>query len=749
MIHVNKIFVLLLMSFLLTCHVWGKTGLPFKGIALCPNSKMPQDMQVVGSKSKRCYNGDSVRIEKQKASIDTTFQLSDVVIKAARVIHKVDRDIILPTAKTKENSSNGYDLLKKLHLPNLNVNEAQQSISSYLGGVQVRINDIKATVQDILALQPEDVTRIEYIDNPGVRYGDASLAVVVNYIVKKRYAGYISGVNTTQAFWEKFNNSNAFFRYNYKKSEFGLSYGLNYRGYDKRRKDNHAVYLQPDGLKRTVDYVGQDAEMTYNTHNLQLSYNLAEPDKYSLNVRFGLDWSNSPYNKKVQKVFETGRQDLLLFTNDYGHGRSPVLDIYYSLNLPKKQSLVFNVVGTHLGSDNTHRQNEYVLLDDVDETLTSSPLHDYGYNVDGSKYSLITEAIYTKVLNKALGFSGGANYAVSRTDNEYTGSQNATTVLNSNNVYLFSQLDGRLGKIANFQLGLGANYISIVQGNVGFHKWTFRPKLTFATNSIKNLRIRLTGSVNPQVPSLSQLSEVRQQGSAMQADDGNSNLKATSTYNGSLDFTWNNKKFDVYWGGNMSHTPNAIMTSILPQLQADGSYLYVWKPENQKSFTSYFAYTTLVFHVIPDIFDVQGELQYQHLRSRGLDYSHDFEPLHYGLTASLSLRKWYIEYYFANAWERLSGETRSAGEKQSTLTVSYKHKALRLGLSCLLLGYPQGFDYKNSTNSKYYVSRGVTYIKNNGNMLMFTLGYTFSHGRKYKADRRKLNNSDMESGLRI
>lgn len=606
-------------------------------------------MLLLASIDVNAQENDTVNVEKDIVPIDTTLHLSDVVVKAARVIHKVDRDIILPTAKIKENSSNGYDLLRKLHLPNLKVNEAQQSISSYLGGVQVRINDIKATVQDVLALQPNEVTRIEYIDNPGVRYGDASLAVVINYIVKKRYVGYVGGVNTTQALWERFNNSYAFFRYNYKKSEFGLSYGLNYRWYDKRRKDSHSVYLQPDGLERTVDYVGQDAEMTYNSHNLQLSYNLADPGKYSLNVRFGFDWTNSPYNKKLQKVFETGRQDLLLFTNDFGHDRNPVLDIYYSLNLPKKQSLIINVVGTHLGSDNTHRQNEYVLLGDVDETLNSSPLHDYGYEADGSKYSLITEAIYTKLLNKELSFSGGTNYAVSRTDNKYIGSQNVTTVLNSNNVYLFSQLDGRLGKIANFQLGVGANYISIEQGNVGFHKWTFRPKFTLATNSIKNFRIRLTGSINPQVPSLSQLSEVRQQGSTMQANDGNSTLKATSTYYGDLGFTWNNKIVDVYWGGNMSYTPDAIMTSILPQQQADGSYLYVWKPENQKSFTSYFAYTTLVFHVIPDIFDIQGELQYQHMRSHGLDYSHDFEPLHYGLTASLNLKKWYVEYYFANA----------------------------------------------------------------------------------------------------
>lgn len=57
---------------------------------------------------------DTVNVEKEIAPIDTTLHLNDVVIKAARVIHKVDRDIILPNAKIKENSSNGYDLLRKL-----------------------------------------------------------------------------------------------------------------------------------------------------------------------------------------------------------------------------------------------------------------------------------------------------------------------------------------------------------------------------------------------------------------------------------------------------------------------------------------------------------------------------------------------------------------------------------------------------------------------------------------------------------
>lgn len=82
-------------------------------------------MLLLASIDVNAQENDTVSVEKEIVPIDTTLHLNDVVIKAARVIHKVDRDIILPSAKIKENSSNGYDLLRKLHLPNLKVNEAQ------------------------------------------------------------------------------------------------------------------------------------------------------------------------------------------------------------------------------------------------------------------------------------------------------------------------------------------------------------------------------------------------------------------------------------------------------------------------------------------------------------------------------------------------------------------------------------------------------------------------------------------------
>ena len=71
----------------------------------------------------------------------------------------------------------------------------------------LRINDIKANQQDITALRPDEVVRVEYIDNPGVRYSDGSIDAVINFVVKRRYAGYVGGLGTMQAFTTGFNNT--------------------------------------------------------------------------------------------------------------------------------------------------------------------------------------------------------------------------------------------------------------------------------------------------------------------------------------------------------------------------------------------------------------------------------------------------------------------------------------------------------------------------------------------------------------
>lgn len=691
--------------------------------------------------------GAAAHAQTDSIEVDTTYTLGEVTVNGMRVINKVDRQVLLPTSTMKKHSSNGYDLLNKMTLNGIITNPERQEIRSLRGGgVQVRINDIKANQQDITALRPDEVVRVEYIDNPGVRYSDGSIDAVINFVVKRRYAGYVGGLGTMQAFTTGFNNSNAYFKYNYKKSEFCIYYNFSYRGYDERKVDSENTYFFPDGTQRQRQYLGYNTDFMYTTNTVQLGYNLAEPDKYTLNVSLYYNQNNTPKYGYNQLAKETSMPDLYIYNKKSKKMYIPSLDIYWSLNLPKKQNITANVVGTYIGTDYNNLSRNYLFSQSPEQSMQADPVNDYSYSTTGRKYSLISEAIYTKNFNREV-FSAGGEYTVSHTDNAYKGAVNTDAVLNSNNLYLFAQLQGKLG-VFNYQVGLGANYLAIHQGNIGFNKWTLRPQLSLSTKITDNLFVRYSGRMSQLAPSLSQLTDVRNQSDELNASDGNTGLKPYTGYSNSLTVSWTRPLFNFQLYGSWYYAPDIIMTSYIPELQDDGTYLLISKPENQKSFSrkSLTAYFTL--HAIRDILDISLYGDYSNYSSRGLAYSHNYDAWRWGGSANLMLGRWNVSASFYTAPKSYFAESMGKGENQSNLSVSYKYKDLKVGLGVLLLGYPQGYDYVGKTDSKYLQSTSHTYIKDNGNMVYFTLSYNFSHGRKYQTERKKLHNSDNDNGIR-
>lgn len=81
----------------------------------------------------------------------------------------------------------------------------------------------------------------------------------------------------------------------------------------------------------------------------------------------------------------------------------------------------------------------YLFNQSPEQSMQADPVNDYSYSTTGRKYSLISEAIYTKEFKNKV-FSAGGEYTVSHTDNDYTGAVNTDAILNSDNLYLFAQL---------------------------------------------------------------------------------------------------------------------------------------------------------------------------------------------------------------------------------------------------------------------------------------------------------------------
>lgn len=676
-----------------------------------------------------------------------SYLLKGVTVEAARVVEKVDRQIIFPTKEQVKTASNGYDLLDNMSLPTIIVNRAERKVLSLKGGdVQIRINDVKASMQDVLALQPDEVTKVEFINVPGLKYGDSNLDAVINYQVRRRYAGYVSGVSTMQGTKTGFNNSDGYFKYNVKKSEFCINYSFSYRSVKERSNESLGTYHLPTGETLHRNYLGYDSPFLYTINNVQLGYNLSEPDKYTLNVRLNFFNYNSPVRGMNQLYQESGKADQYLLNNRKMLEQIPSLDIYYSLNMPHDQNLALNLVGTYIGTDYQYRMREYTFNKSPEESVKSAPLTDYSYDATGRKRSLIGEGTYSKNW-KQMALSVGGQYNISHTDNIYVGSSNADTELKYSNLYLFTQLQGQQ-KWFSYQVGVGATRSSIHQGENGYSKWLFRPQVTLQAKASDRLSFKWSSKITSDIPSLSDLSELRQYSNSFEARDGNSGLKPFTGYNNTLSASWNIPLMSVYLEGNWTYYDKPIATSILPEKREDGSYLFVSKPENQKSHNYKHLLLTPEVHLIKDHLDLNLMCEYQNVKTKGLDYSHEFNYFSYGAEIRYMTGNWNIGYGAYKVEKSFWGEKTNGGEPTSNLAVTYSYKNWQFGILGLFVFYPHGCVYKDELFNKYVQQKNKVRLADQGNMLVFAASFNFNHGRRYHTGSRKLNNSDRDNGIR-
>ena len=149
--------------------------------------------------------------------------LEGVTVTASPIIKKTDRQIILPTEMQTKAASNGVSLLRNLQLSRILINPIDNSITIPGGdNVQLRINGVEVTQAEIISIRPADVIRIEYIDNPGARYGNAG--AVLNYIVKRRESGGNISADLTNGVSDTgYGEHNLAAKYHFNKSELSTT----------------------------------------------------------------------------------------------------------------------------------------------------------------------------------------------------------------------------------------------------------------------------------------------------------------------------------------------------------------------------------------------------------------------------------------------------------------------------------------------------------------------------------------------
>lgn len=664
-------------------------------------------------------------------------QLEEIVVNGRSIIQKVDRMVVLPTQAAKKNTYNPYDLMFNLAIPHLQVDPLSKSLSANGGEVQTRINGIIASQAEVAALLPKDIVRIEMIENPGERYGNNSLGAVVDIIVRKREQGGLINIQTSNSPNVPFGENNITAKYNRGKSQWGVNYNLVYNQFKKRRTNKSETYNLGDKIIHR-EQVGINDRRSYSVQDIDLSYNLSEPGKYVFNAIFRNNINNTPHQDDSNKLFDASNADQYTLSKVRANSDSytPALDLYFQRILPKEQTLTLNLTGTLI---RTNAERQY-----REQTAGNTTLANFETNIEGHKRSIIGEGIYDKRFKKVMLTAGMRHYQM-YAENKYTGSEPVTSEMDQMRSSAFLELQGNIKKVSyGVSAGLTRSYFS--ESGMEHSYYQFTPTVRFGFAPHKGGYINFRFNTDPQIPSLSSLTNVEQAIDTIQIARGNPALKSFNIYNNNLSYSYFKNKFIFMMNVNHRFMDNCIMEDIF----VENNHLITMEA-NQRSYQTLEFTPTIVFRGL-DIGKLKnfltlsidgGLIRYW---SNGNNYTHTHNCFFYNAQFALNYKEFALLGQIRKTKDVLFGETIRKGENMSVLMGTWTHKRLQLGVGMM---FPFTNNYKTGMErlSKTAPFTSQTYIKEVGQMAVIRLNYNFEFGHSYKSAKRRINNSDKDAGI--
>jgi hypothetical protein len=526
-----------------------------------------------------------------------------------------------------------------------------------------------------------------------------------------------------------FVNGTANFSYNYKKSEFSILYNNNWRDYSKRIVNQGESYINDqttisqtlNGLNSPFGYLSQDIDLSYTyMHSSNTMFNAtlkngigAQHDEGKWDVYRRTD--NIPFE-------ELFRQTKYKF-NSY----VPSLDLFYSHQFKKGQSIEANLVGTLI--------NSYYDRSLVDDYLLS--VHN---RVDNRKRSFIAEATYRKTFGKLLAWSLGAKHNYNNTQNAYA--NDIHTELKVNDTYFYTQLVGQINKLS-YNIGGGFKAYN-VNDNIENRSF-YRPMVTanliypFGNNFRANYRFQQ----NPTLPSLMQLSEVTQNYDSLYAVRGNPYLDPYNTIMNRLLLTFSKNNFKTNFWLSYYHSGNPISPTVYWD---KSSNLFISQYMNQKKNDKLNVQLDLVYNSLLNHINISVFGGWQKFNSRGADYNHTLYNLYWSTNIAAYYKNISLAFNYAHPQKSLNSEVISLAENYSNIMLMYKRDRLTMSLG-VFYPFEKHANSSSWTLYKAYSSSRYVSIKDNGNMLVFGLTYYFNFGNKFKKNQKGLNNADNETGI--
>lgn len=345
-------------------------------------------------------------------------QLSAVSVEADHTLFASDKNIYIPTARQKNAARDATDLLRRMAIPQLVINPADNSVKDVFGNdVKVFINYQLSASDELKGMKMTDVRKIEYLEFPtDPRFRGEPR--VVNFIVQEyEYGGYTKANESFRTLNGIFNNTSYFSRFTYKKMTYDVYAESDNQNFHHAGSDNKAVYrLENNSEPLTV--------------NRNESFKESDTRSYQVPITFRATYNTPRFTARNTLSFTHFSSPEQQTSGDLEVNIHPENKFTYTRSNPNRNNTIsynsnlWGLIGSNASSDispnfrHTHRNNtsyyESTLMQSSVLNYITENTYNWGLQVTG-------RMVFTEKNQLSLFIGGGQN--IFKLD--YMGSNNA------------------------------------------------------------------------------------------------------------------------------------------------------------------------------------------------------------------------------------------------------------------------------------------------------------------------------------
>lgn len=274
-----------------------------------------------------------------------------------------------PSQSVRESSQNALDVIRLLNMPGLGFDIVNHSFASLNNGnIQIRIDGVISSQKDLIVLHPQDIARIEYVDNPGVIYGEG-LSAVILVKTRRNFIGIQNGIRVSHALTTSLGNGYAYLNLVKPSDRFSFKLSGNYN----HANDNYTLSTKdlnyPDKILHLENHREKHRNRDYSP-SAQIDYTHSFTDKnfFNVSLKYTSDFTNPTEIRS--NTFTDGKEFYTEQTNTEDKVHNTSIDLYYSNTFTDGSQIDTNITGTYIGTDYSDiYSKQYIFADYSDYNL--------------------------------------------------------------------------------------------------------------------------------------------------------------------------------------------------------------------------------------------------------------------------------------------------------------------------------------------------------------------------------------------